>query len=346
MAKRGTPMLATWHFHIEISSKCTLRCPRCARQEVPDSLVNTELDLEFFKRNFTAEFVVDNLEKITFCGDDGDPIYAHDLIPVIQYIKSIKPVEIVIVTNGSHKKSEWWQELGSVLTEQDTVHFSIDGWDNESNNLYRVNSNFDSIEQGVRTLRANSQCRMVWAAIAFSFNQDKLTEMMSQAQQWGMDGFQLTKSTKFGKIYPVYGTNDVLQPAEEFVSRNHRFERETVLLSVRGLNNHVWKTHPINLELYKNSTEINGVRPLCEIGNKGLYIDAQGRLFPCCWVANRYTHNSEWKGIANKFDLNHRTLNEAVSDDFWSSTFKTFDWQECQTKCASARVDKKYATEW
>ena len=42
-------MLATWHFHIEISSKCTLQCPRCARQEVPDSLVNTELDLEFFK---------------------------------------------------------------------------------------------------------------------------------------------------------------------------------------------------------------------------------------------------------------------------------------------------------
>ena len=41
--------LATWHFHIEISSKCTLRCPRCTRQEVPDSLVNTELDLEFFK---------------------------------------------------------------------------------------------------------------------------------------------------------------------------------------------------------------------------------------------------------------------------------------------------------
>ena len=26
-------MLATWHWHIEISSKCTLKCPRCARQE-------------------------------------------------------------------------------------------------------------------------------------------------------------------------------------------------------------------------------------------------------------------------------------------------------------------------
>jgi len=63
-------MLATWHFHIEISSKCTLRCPRCARQEVPDTLINTELDLAFFKRNFTKQFVQDHVEKITFCGED------------------------------------------------------------------------------------------------------------------------------------------------------------------------------------------------------------------------------------------------------------------------------------
>jgi len=339
-------MLATWHFHIEISSKCTLQCPRCARQEVPDTLVNTELDLNFFKQNFTPDFVQQNVEKITFCGDDGDPIYAHDLIPVIRYIKSIKLVEIVIITNGSYKKPDWWAELGSVLTEHDTVHFSIDGWDNESNNLYRVNSDFDSIELGVKTLRANSRCRIVWAAIAFRFNQDRLYDMMSQAQQWGMDGFQTTKSTKFGKIYPAYGTNDALQPADQFVSTSHRFERQTVLLDVRGLNNHVWKLHPINLDLYKKSKEINGVRPLCTIGNKGLYIDAQGRLFPCCWVANRYSHNSEWQSIANQFNLHQRTLTDALSDSFWTTRFQTFEWQECQTKCASNRVDEQYATEW
>lgn len=338
--------LATWHFHIEISSKCTLRCPRCARQEVPDTLINTELDLNFFTRNFTPAFIEKNVEKITFCGDDGDPIYAHDLVPVIKYIKAIKPVEIVIVTNGSHRKVEWWQELGSVLTDLDTVHFSIDGWDNQSNNQYRVNSDFDSIATGVKTLRANSQCRLIWAAIAFKFNENKLYDMMSMAQQWGMDGFQTTKSTKFGKIYPSYGANDALQPSDKFLSSSHRFERDTAVLSLRGLNNHVWKMHPINLELYKESKETNGVRPLCEIGNKGLYIDARGRLFPCCWVANRYAHNSEWQTIADQFNLHNRTLLDALVDPFWSSKFQTFKWQECRTKCASKQVDEKYATEW
>ena len=80
MATRGRVLkLATWHWHIEISSKCTLRCPRCARTEVPNSLINTELRLDFFKKNFTPEFIQNHVEKITFCGDDGDPIYAHEI---------------------------------------------------------------------------------------------------------------------------------------------------------------------------------------------------------------------------------------------------------------------------
>ena len=335
--------LATWHFHIEISSKCTLRCPRCARAEVPDSLINTELDLEFFRSNFTPEFVQANVEKITFCGDDGDPIYAHDLIPTIRYIKSIKPVEIVIVTNGSHKKAEWWAELGSVLTAQDTVHFSVDGYDNASNNLYRVNSDFKSIIQGIEQLRAVSACRLVWAAIAFKFNEDHIEYMKSLAEKLGMDVFQLTKSTKFGSFYPSYPKDDPLEPSKKFVSSSHRFERESFNIGQRRFNVVVPET---NIRLFKSVKETNGVRPLCEIGNKGLYIDARGRLFPCCWVANRYSHNSEWQTTADQFNLHNRTLVDALGDSFWTEEFQTFKWQECQTKCKAEKVDEKYASEW
>lgn len=334
-------MLATWHFHIEISSKCTLRCPRCARQEVPDTLVNTELDLAFFQRNFTPDFIRQHLEKITFCGDDGDPIYAHDLVPVIQYIKSVKPVQIVIVTNGSHRKPEWWQQLAQVLDHSDSVHFSIDGWDNESNNRYRINSDFDTIVSGIKTLRAHSDCQLVWAAIAFKFNQQQIDRMQNMASDLGMDTFQLTKSTKFGRVYPAYGSLDPLEPDAAFVSQSHRFER--LIMPIRPRRTTVSQT---NIQLYHLTQIRNGVKPLCEIGNKGLYIDAQGRLFPCCWVANRYNHNNQWQQLANRFDLHQRSLTEVLDDDFWQTEFQTFEWQECQTKCASTRVDEKYATEW
>jgi MoaA/NifB/PqqE/SkfB family radical SAM enzyme len=336
-------MLATWHFHIEISSKCTLRCPRCARQEVPNGLVNTELDLAFFKRNFTPEFINANVEKITFCGDDGDPIYAHDLISVVEYIKSVKPVEIVIVTNGSHKKSTWWAELGNLLDVNDSVHFSIDGYDNASNNLYRVNSDYDSIIAGLQTLRSTSRCQIIWAAIAFNFNEDHIDRMQQFAKQIGVDRFQLTKSTKFGSVYPSYGVNDPLQPSVKYVSSSHRFERENTAFTQVGAQDSI---PLINNTLFKQIKSRNGVTPLCEIGNKGLYIDARGRLFPCCWVANRYNHNSDWQQIANNFNLNDRSLVNTLADPFWITELQTFRWQECQTKCKSSVVDEKYATTW
>jgi len=336
-------MLATWHFHIEISSKCTLRCPRCARQEVPNSLVNTELDLEFFRRNFTPEFIKANVEKITFCGDDGDPIYAHDLIAVIQYIKNIKPVEIVIITNGSHKKVSWWEELGQTLTSVDSIHFSIDGFNNESNNLYRVNSDYNSIIDGIETVRKYSTCRMTWAAIAFKFNQDHLANMEQQASNLGMDVFQITKSTKFGSIYPIYGIDDPLQPSTKFISGTHRFERITKNLSKIAK---IVRFNVVNTILYNKVKDHKEIIPLCEIGNKGLYIDAQGRLFPCCWVANRYTHNSEWQELAKKFSLRTRNLEQVLVDPFWKTELKTFRWQECKTKCNTAVVNQEYATTW
>lgn len=336
-------MLATWHWHIEVSSKCTLKCPRCARQEVPNTLINTELDLEFFKRNFTKDFVISNVEKITFCGDDGDPIYAHDLIPIIQYLKEIKPIEIVIITNGSYKKESWWIELGQTLSRNDSVHFSIDGYDNNSNNIYRINSDYDSIINGIKSLRSASQCKIVWAAIAFKFNEDQLEYMQSFAKSLGVDVFQLTKSTKFGSVYPSYGTADPLQPSVKFISSSHRFEREVVALTERG----EWQDVSItNLMLYNQNKNKKDIIPLCFIGNKGLYIDAQGRLFPCCWVANRYNHNSSWQELSKNFNLHEKTIQQVLSDSFWSDEFLTFKWQECQTKCKKDVINQEYATSW
>jgi hypothetical protein len=167
--------------------------------------------------------------------------------------------------------------------------------------------------------------------------------MQSLADKLGMDAFQLTLSTKFGKIYPNYGIDDPLQPSDRYLSSSHRFERRVTVLSQRGLNDQV---KAINLELYKKIQPRGEVVPLCEIGNKGLYIDAQGRLFPCCWVANRYTHNTEWQDIAKNFDLQTRTLSDAVQDEFWLGEFKAFNWQECRTKCTNQVVNQDYATSW
>jgi MoaA/NifB/PqqE/SkfB family radical SAM enzyme len=334
--------VATWHWHIELSSKCTLKCPRCARSEVPNTLVNTEISIEFFKQMFTTEFILSDVEKITFCGDDGDPIYAHDLIDIIAYIKSVKSVEIIIITNGSHKKEAWWLALSAVLNDIDEVHFSIDGFDQASNEVYRVNSDFASIMLGLKTLRANSKVFIRWAAIAFSFNENHLHLMKKLAIDLACDSFQLTKSTKFGINYGSYPKLDALQPKSNLLSTAGRFTRDIFNLSGRVRESNSSKT---NLRLVQSVKETHneGITPLCYIGNKGIYLSALGKLYPCCWVANRYNHNNEWDTLS--FDLHQMTLEDALADEFWQKRFKNFEWQECKTKCNS-RDSISYYTEW
>lgn len=338
-------MLATWHWHIEVSSKCTLQCLRCARQEVPHGPINTQLDLQFFKKNFTAEFVETHVKKITFCGDDGDPIYAQDFIAIVQYLKSLADIEIVIVTNGSHKNIAWWRALAQLLTHHDQLHFSIDGYDQQTNNQYRINSDWDSIMEAVDTVRAHSKVRMTWACIVFEFNQDHLHKIRRHAVARRFDFLQITHSTKFAKVYPIYGPEDALQPRSEHIASNQRFERQ-----IENLREH--DTPPpgqANLLAWAQAQHRyagQAVVPLCAVGNKGVYINAQGHFFPCCWVANRYSHNQEWQARGRYFDLNQRRLNDVLQDAFWSNEFQTFAWYECQTKCAGAVVNQQYATEW
>lgn len=335
--------LALWHWHIEVSSKCTLHCPRCARTEVPETLINTELDLDFFKKNFTPDFIKQHVEKITFCGDDGDPIYAHDLIPIVQYFKSYKDIAIVIVTNGSYKKQNWWVELGRSLTDIDHVHFSLDGYDQYTNEQYRKNSDFQSILIGIETLRKNSNCYMTWDCIGFKFNEDKIDYMKAMAKNLGFDQFQLTLSTKFGSKYDHYGDNDLLEPNnKELISSSHRFERKIYNLSGRQLTENYLKT---NNSLYANVKDIGNIKPICHIGNKGLFINSLGDFYPCCWVANRYSHNVHWSSLGRKYNLKKSTLSDVVSDNFWDHKF-TENSYECSTKCQSKYVDKIYATEW
>lgn len=334
--------LALWHWHIEISSKCTLLCPRCARVEVPDSLINKELKLDFFKKNFTEDFIREHIEKITFCGDDGDPIYAKDLIEVIKYFKSVKPVAVVIITNGSHKVSRWWKKLASVLTDIDQLHFSIDGYDQASNEIYRKNSDWESIITGIKTVRETSDCWLSWDAIAFKFNEHKLDDMREMAKQLGMDAFQLTKSTKFGKIYSHYGENDELQPSDEYLSSTHRFEREIENLGKRKVKEPWLET---NIRLWKEKVTVEKIKPLCHIGNKGIYINSLGQLFPCCWVANRYGHNKPWLSSADQYDLHKQNLVDVLQQDFWGKSIIGTAF-ECTTKCNKSVVTKNYATEW
>lgn len=342
MAETNSVMLKWDHWHIEPSSICALRCPRCPRAEVPDSLLNRQLTLAFFK-NQIGESVAAKIRKVTFCGNDGDPIYCRDLIDIISWFKNVNPrIEIVVITNGSYKPVHWWTKLAQTLDHHDEIHWSLDGWNQPSNEQYRVWSDWISIMRGIEAFKKiNDSTYLVWAAIAFRFNQYSLDDMKTQAKNLEFDSFQLTKSTKFGSKYPsVYSTQDLFEPTDSnLIASAHRFERETTVLSS--------KTRPgaeLKILFQKRVTQLGNYSGICLIGNKGVFLNSRGEFYPCCWTANRYPHNDGWQG---KFNLNQNTFEQIINDSFWTTDFLKFDNIECQTKCTSDKInDPMHTSEW
>lgn len=330
------------HWHIEPSSICTLKCSRCPRAEVSDSLLNKQLTLEFFQDQIGPD-VIKQIRKITLCGNDGDPIYCRDLVDIISWSKNINPnLEFVIITNGSYKPAWWWKSLGQILNKQDEIHWSLDGWDQASNEQYRINSDWNSIIQGLESFKeSNNSTYLVWAAIAFRFNQSQIEHMKAQAKILGFDSFQLTKSTKFGSKYPsAYGTTDLLEPTDPaLVASAHRFERV-----VTPLTSKIRPGAELKIEFLKRATQLGNYSGICLIGSKGVFLNSRGEFYPCCWTANRYEHNNAWQG---KFNLNNNTFEEIINDPFWTTEFLKFDNLECQTKCTPERLlDASHTSEW
>ena len=340
--------LALEHWHIEPSSQCTLKCPRCPRKEVPESLLNRQLTLQFFKEQIGKD-IIKNIKKITFCGNDGDPIYCTELLDIILWIKTINTdISLVIITNGSYKSADWWKDLAKILDHRDEINWSLDGWDQQSNEQYRVNCNWESIQLGINTFFTNNNSTYrAWSTIGFRFNQTHIDDMINTATKQGFDLFQLTKSTKFGCKYPEsYTTNDELEPTDQsLIAEGHRFERDYFELTKKVRYSESLK--PL-FSKRVNDLKNSPYSGICLIGNKGVFLNSRGEFYPCCWTANRYQHNIDWLEKAGvQFNLNIRDFTKIQNDKFWSTDFLTFRWQECQTKCTQDRLnDESHVLDW
>jgi MoaA/NifB/PqqE/SkfB family radical SAM enzyme len=355
-----------YHWHFEVSGKCTLKCPRCPRNDTaPVPWINKELDLAFFQRTLTPDLLQNHVRRVTMCGDIGDPIYASEYIDIVEYIKQHNPrCHVYTITNGSYRKPEWWQRLAAVSNEYDCINFSVDGYDQTSNNLYRKGSDWDSIMTGMQIMSQHSDAFVYWATIVFSFNQDHLDHIENLARAQGCDGLQLTHSTKFGSKYGTAygGEQDPLEPRSDFISKTHRYERYFRQLSNRQPPIQDYLSHN-QQQYYQIKQQHNSfVTPMCSIGNRGLYVSADGILHPCSWVSYPYVslhtprktiqfEHSFHQVYRDRLNLHTRGLQEIMADPVWNHLFDSFDtpdraWVECEQKCHCSLVDENYAVGW
>lgn len=347
----------TFNFHIELSKKCALKCPRCPRTEAPDMYKVTELDIDFIKRVFTVE-IVNNMNRLLICGGEGDPIYCRDFLKIVRYFKTLNPLlSVDIISNGSYKTREWWLELAEILNEHDNFVFSLDGWDQSSNEKYRVNCDWESILTGIHAMRGND-FQLIWSLIVFRFNENHLQKARDLAKDLGFDYFYTVQSPLFGSRNPKYIDTELGYDPLEPVLTNQKDNNVHLRMSEKLTDSPkrvqtFFTRYQKRLKKVSEKYKSNDLIPMCQAGESGLYITADGTLFPCSWVSHPFkdsiSSNSR-PGLSEKWEdsffikntknwnLKKASLHEVMTSKTWMQMEQL--WKDkncvpviCELKC-------------
>lgn len=180
---------------LEISSRCTLGCMACPRNYQPkDKWFSGFMNFDVLKD------IVDNsnFKRYVFCGGYGDAIYHPQILEILEYMLSTDKM-FFMETNGAHKPKRFWDELIELPWRQGCGFiFSIDGLQ-DTNHIYRKNTDWDSIMYGVNTILSKprkQRMRMKWKYLVFPYNQHQVEDARKFAMDLGFEEFSPVKSIR------------------------------------------------------------------------------------------------------------------------------------------------------
>ena len=281
-------------WHIEPTSKCILECPLCDRTLFYQKFKNRELNEIDIER--LINFFSPAPKKVQMTGNNGDPIYHSKFHTLCSRLKEIG-CDIKITTNGSKKNKDWWLKLSKILTKKDIVTFSIDGL-RDTNKIYRINSDWDSIMEGVKIL-SDSPVNLEWKFLVFSHNELQIDEARTLATSMGMT-FRLEFSDRW------WGDN-TLMPSKKYVNDHYNFQRK----ELQGEN------------------QTAKMIPKCLNREMIPYIDSAGNFYPCCYTGlYGFRHKDIFDPRRKKFHISDHTAEEILKNkeviDFYERT-KNYD---------------------
>lgn len=282
-------------FHLELTNICTLKCPRCPRTNFLDKFKIKNWKNENLNLNDLKKFLDIDISGLGFNlnGNYGDPIYYPDLFELIKYIKSRNGI-VKISTNGSYKSKQWWDELGSLLETNDVINFSIDGTP-ENFTQYRVNGDWPSIEQGIKSI-VQSRAQTVWKHIIFRYNENTIEQAKTVSDSLGVDNFVIVNSDRWEE-------GDYLKPLNYYAEVPN-----TTKFAIHNGN----RETPIQLWKTQNARNIE-IDPFCKKINTMHFISADGYYMPCCWAGDyRFYYQSDFYKRKDQYNISNVTLSQLL----------------------------------
>lgn len=312
-------------FNMEITNRCTLACPRCARTGNDWVKANlADISIEVLENTFPIEHR-DSFEglRVNLCGAYGDCIYHRRFHDVIAYLKKVG-IGISMETNGSHRKIDWWRRTCDLLTDEDVITFSVDGLE-DTNHIYRVNARWKDIEKAMRYCAG--RMTVDWKFIVFRHNEHQLDEARKLAEDIGVRRITFKKSGRFAEDDPMTPRN------EEFVGVITRNRREIEKLIRRH----------VDAEEFDRKVAI---APKCRFG-KDLSVSPHGYFYPCS-TAEPSGPSGWFYDNLEHFDLRRHSIDRILASEKWRELEKL--WARASTAPRACReycgVHRDYLREY
>jgi organic radical activating enzyme len=241
-------------------------------------------------------------KKINLCGNYGDPIYHPEFHDLVKELKQ-RGSAVVITTNGSYRKPEWWQQLVELIDNTDTVIFSVDGTPTNFAQ-YRVNADWPSIEQAMQICAASS-ARTIWKYIVFAYNQHDIETVDQLRSQLGIDEFRIEKSDRFDQ------QSEYLKPTVEFLGSKYQKQQS-----------------------WKQSQSHNGLNHKCA-NNLEHFVSAEGYYVPCCFLQDyRFYYKTTFGKNKSAYNIAHTTLSQILTQPATVEFYNNLSQQPgCQYNC-------------
>ena len=126
---------------INLTNLCNARCPQCQRTaeiglDTLKGLPMITWSLQDFIDYFPKD-TLDDIKEYSFCGTWGDPLMAKDIEPIVYYIMDNSKAKVIITTNGSIRKDDFYIRLGKYCGKRLSMVIDVDGITEEMHQRYR-----------------------------------------------------------------------------------------------------------------------------------------------------------------------------------------------------------------
>jgi hypothetical protein len=255
-----------------------------------------------------------NLSNINLNGNTGDNIMHPEIFEMVEWLSSNSNAKIMIHTNGSIRKPEWWSKFGDLLKNKNhSIVFGIDGLAN-THEIHRIGTNWQRIIDNA-TAFIDAGGIAEWQFILFAHNSNEIEECRNISKQLGFSRFFVLHQDRF--------PGDDKMVTKDFVIE--KFKGDLSIVDVNHEGSKDW-----------SKTDFKNSCVSCKSQRKGwLAIYADATVWPCCYLmgwhkakhmglhyqlVNKHLKN-HLKFDSNTINLYSNNLESIISSELWQVTY-------------------------